>query len=398
MTESDFHLLADRVLAGEASPEEQTQLERLLADAGRRREFDELCVTGATLRDASKLLEAVDADPEPMPAQTLDRLLDEIRSRRSSVSELPRLPILARIRFLLGQRAAVGAVAAVGCCLILGWLIFTRSSAPMSPTGPVAYLVTIRGDSSLLRGNAIIAPSPVQSLFEGDRIRLEAGEEAWLVEPTGIREVEGPATVALSASSLPPRELALFTPKPVLLTINLLSSTRSANGISIYSPRGATARLNPTILWRAEPGAIYVVTLSDELDPNTPSWQVAGVRPPVDFAAVEAWRDRPLAPGHVYRLIIRQLGQPLSATEITFSTINPPLPVAGDSPAGRLVAAYDALTGSPPRVGDALADLLALPEPFANSELALRLKLLALGRLGLAAEFQSIHSQLESLP
>jgi hypothetical protein len=413
MNESEFYLLTSRVLAGEASPEEQQQLDRLLTDAGRRREFDELRATCATLRDASELVEAVHSDPEPIPAQSLNRLLDEIRSRRRSEQEPLRLPILAQIRFLLGQRGAVGVMAAIGSGLILWLLVFARSSAPLPPVAPVAYVITIRGDCSLQRGNAAVAASPVQSVFEGDGIRLETGGKAWVIDSAGLREVEGPATVALAdiksvqetssaqaippASLPPPRQLALFTPRPVLLTIDLLSTTRSADGISVYSPRGATARLAPVILWRAEPAATYELILSDELDPDTTPWQVAGVRPPIVFEGIDAWRHRPLAPDHVYRLSIRRIDEPLSATEITFSTVDPALPVVGDSPAERLVAACDALTSSPQRVGDALADLLALPAPFAHSELALRLKLLAYGSLGLAAEFQAVHSELERL-
>jgi hypothetical protein len=408
MIESEFHLLASRVLAGEASPEERIQLERLLDDAGRRRQFDELRVTCATLRNTSTLLEAVGSDPEPVPTESLSRLLVEIRSGRGARSDRPQPRIRDWIRVLLGQRSTVGAVAVIGCCLFLGWLVFIRSSAPPPQGGPVAYLVTIRGDSSMLRGNTITPASPVQSLFQGDGIHLETGSKAWLIDPTGTREVDGPTTVVLADNVSVPRtlspqathsantpELVLFAPRPVLLTINLLSTTRAANGISIYSPRGATARLNPTILWSAELGATYELSLQDELNPNTAPWEIVDVRPPVDFAEVESWRERPLAPDHVYRLSIRRIGQPLTASEITFSTVAPPTPTEGDSPASRLLAAHDALTGSPPRVGDALADLLALPEPFANSELALRLKLLAFGRLGLTEEFQSIHSELE---
>jgi hypothetical protein len=84
----------------------------------------------------------------------------------------------------------------------------------------------------------------------------------------------------------------------------------------------------------------------------------------------------------------------MGATEITFSTA-PVLeePTAGP-PADRLAAAYKSLTADPPRVGDALADLSGLPEPLASSDLALRLKLVAFGHLGLANEFEAVRARL----
>ena len=125
---------------------------------------------------------------------------------------------------------------------------------------------------------------------------------------------------------------------------------------------------------------------------------MVATRPPVRFETVEAWRDRPLSPDHLYRLTIQRSDQPLSATDITFSTAATPAPPVGSDPARRLAAAYDALNGDPAKVGDALVELLSLPAPYANSELALRLELLAYGRLGLAEDFERTVNQLRRLP
>jgi hypothetical protein len=63
----------------------------------------------------------------------------------------------------------------------------------------------------------------------------------------------------------------------------------------------------------------------------------------------------------------------------------------------KLIHAYRILSTEPSRVGDALAELLTLPPAFAESELVLRLKLLAFGRQGYKVDFDAVAERLRTL-
>jgi hypothetical protein len=414
MTDIDFQLLVSRVLAGEASPEDGVQLERTLNQVERRRQFDELRVAWESLREAAPLLEAMDAEPEPMPAESMKSLLAVVRSRQREHPQSQPVALSPWLRALFGRKTAFAAVVA-----LLGFAAYRVFIAEPSPSsgGPAGYLVAAPGQPTVLRHQRVIPTGTPQPLHPGDQIQCRAGDEAWWLKPTGLRHLRGPQSIAVQpgettgdgsplgspdpksgATSKSMFALALFSPIPALLEANLLSTTRGAEGIAIYSPRTMTARQTPTILWQAEPGATYDLTLQDELDPDAAPWQLVATRPPVRFEAVDAWRDRPLTPDHLYRLTIQRSGQLLTGTEITFSTAETLTPSVGSDPARRLAAACEDLIGEPAKVGDALAELFALPAPYANSELALRLKLLAFGRLGLAEDFERTINQLGQRP
>ena len=60
MIEDDFDILAPKVLAGEANPQERARLEQLLAhDAGLRAEFAQLRAVWTTLNDTAPLIAAI---------------------------------------------------------------------------------------------------------------------------------------------------------------------------------------------------------------------------------------------------------------------------------------------------------------------------------------------------
>ncbi|MCL4181428.1 MAG: hypothetical protein KJ072_27280 [Verrucomicrobia bacterium] len=400
MTDSEFELLASRILAGEASAEDRHALDRALANPQRLRQFDELRIAWTSLHETAPLLDAIETVPEPMPAHTLTQLLEEVRARHQPPAPILSLPAFAWARSLLGNKVALATLAAV--LAVAAYYAFNLRPFA-TPPAPIGYFIVTHGVPSVLRDGTPMSSAPHRVLWPGDELRLEANAAGWLLTVDGLSQLNGPRTVALTdgeiAAELTPVQLALFSPPSKLLADPLLTTTRGADGISVYSPRSTTARLMPAILWRAESNATYDLALRDELNPDTPPWQLNGVRPPVQFANLPAWRDRPLQPDGVYRLTIQQSGQPLSATEITFATtpaLEPP-PTADPSLASSFTAAYEDLTAAPPRTGDALATLLSLPEPHANSELALRLRLLAFGALGLTDEFQTTLAQIRLL-
>jgi hypothetical protein len=186
---------------------------------------------------------------------------------------------------------------------------------------------------------------------------------------------------------------ALFQPSRQLF--GLLVTTRGTRTLEVYSPVGFTANLSPAIIWRNSPGKSYDLTITDELTPNLAPFRRTGVVSPVEFAS--AWPGRALAKDGLYRLQITETGKPLTTSEIVFRT----LPQADITPgpvdaAGKILSAYRMLTGSPALFGDALGVLSTLPPKFADSELALRLKIFCFGQLGYQDDFQAAITRLQT--
>ena len=189
---------------------------------------------------------------------------------------------------------------------------------------------------------------------------------------------------------------ALFQPVPELLKAGLLVTTRSVQGIALYSPAGSTASLTPLILWKAEPGKTYDLRITDEFDAATPPWRLNAVTSPVDFAKVAAWNGRTLTRDGLYRLRISETGRALTACEYTFQTVKKDLDLPPDGTTNPLHEALRILTDTPSRVGDALAILLTMPPDIAASELALRLKLRAFGQLSFQADYDEVTAALQT--
>src|SRR5439155_17479906 len=122
--------------------------------------------------------------------------------------------------------------------------------------------------------------------------------------------------------------------------------------------------------------------------------RLSGVVPPVEFARVEAWQGRTLATYGLYRITLSETGKPLSVCEYTFRTLKDADASIVTAPGQKLLHAYRILSTEPSRVGDALAELFTLPPAFAESKLALRLKLYAFGQVGYREEFESVARQI----
>ena len=95
----------------------------------------------------------------------------------------------------------------------------------------------------------------------------------------------------------------------------------------------------------------------------------------------------------LYRMRLAETGGPLTASEYTFRTLDVPSRTSAEP----ILNAVQIMTSNPARVGDALADLLTLPPAMADSELALRLKVLAFAQLGYTGDADATAAQLARL-
>ncbi len=401
----EFDTLAAKVLANEASPLERVRLEELLEQSfEKRKEFDDLASIWKQLQVGLPVVHAMDAPTVPIPEDRLLQLLAPAKPKlppRQGRSGDRRLWLLAASVTVLASLAGV--------------LFFTHRPSPNRisvgpPNSTCGYLLTLQGQPEVRRAGGKLPADGVTRLRMEDEIRLPAGTRVTLITSNGAAILTGPRLLTLrdmeeSAIAPPPHALsaslrtALFSPARKLLAVGLLASpTRGGETIPIYSPVGATANLAPRILWKTEPGKTYDLLLTDEFNSNTPPWRLSGVGSPVEFSQVAAWQGRILSKEGLYRLRLNETGKPLTACEQTFRTLSGADTSPSASPIERLSNAFTLLTSDPPRVGDALANLVTLPLDLGNSDLALRLKLVAFGQLAYQADFEDVMATLHRGP
>jgi hypothetical protein len=139
----------------------------------------------------------------------------------------------------------------------------------------------------------------------------------------------------------------------------------------VLSPHGATASTEPLVAWAAAPGRTYEVELRDALLPATKPARAEGVVPPLKFSRL---RPEPLVAGGIYILTVTETGRPASVVSGRFMVVVPPADFTGGAdPAAVAVAAFQALTESPARTGDAWLLHQQLPADWRESELGRRL-------------------------
>ena len=429
--EDEFDILAAKVLAGEATEAERSQLQSMLANSEQlRAEFAALQLTWNSLQKAAPVFQAQAAPPTEIPSgrlRQLQRVVWDARPLSPSAqsnrrrNEEPNGLFLADIFRHWRARwngAVAGIVSVALIALFLGtsfWL--NQSATPRSPAGsstaPVAHLLVLQGRPEVRRDGQLLSAAIAFTLRAGDKVHLPPGTEALAVTPGGDVSLQGPKTttaseLAVAAGSSNRRtnqmgqasglHTALFQPAPELLKAGLLVTTRSVQTIPLYSPVGATAHRTPVILWKTEPGKTYDLRLTDEFDSTAAPWTLSAATSPVEFAKVEAWKGRPLAANGLYRLRISEAGRALTACEYTLRTVKEERDSPPNAPTNPLQEALRILTATSSRVGDALAILLTLPPELAGSELALRIKLMAFGQLGYHADFEEVASALRPGP
>ena len=416
----NFDMLAVRVLAGEASPGEQTRLQTMLErDARLREEFEDLRIAREALHRFASLSQAMDAPPALAPGYRLAELDTAVRSHFRGRASGPARSPFGFFRAWLTQGMLLKGAVALGLLVIAGWLILGPGGRPSGGQShsPIAYLTTVQGPVAVVRGGKTQTVATTIEVRAGDQIQLGAGAVAQALTPSGVIAVTGPRVMAggeletagsqskrsVPATSQPGGAVAqlrsiLFGPAQGLLAMAQPPVTRGGGqAITLYSPRQATRNLEPVILWKCAPGKKYDLTIRDENDERIPAWRLSGVVSPVDFRKVAAWQSRPLATNALYRLGISETGDRLSICDYTFQTLDGRATQLEHSPAGKIAEAYELLAREDLCLGDTLAELLTLPPEWAESEVVLRLKLALFSRLGLSDDYEAAAAKLNAM-
>src|SRR5690606_23901434 len=302
---------------------------------------------------------------------------------------------------------------AVGiAALLLAFLTFLAlRPAQNEPAGsshrPAAYAVIQDGSAKIIRGSQEVPASQVEALEPLDELVLPPGARATLVLAGGIATLNGPWRGVISSAALTQKapdsgasadrlKLALFEEPHELRGAGLLASTRSGSTLRIFSPAGVTAWVNPLIIWDSQPGKSYEVTVTDAFDSTAQPVSASAVFSPLEFTQIPGAQDWPLRPGGLYRIRVQESGNPFILAERTFQVADPGSLRPTQVGVAQLLLAHEILAGAPARVGDAMAELLTIPNNLARTPLAVRLKLLAFGQLGDAEGFAAMLALLQA--
>jgi hypothetical protein len=431
MPEDSFESLAAKVLAREATGLEKQRLQELFAqDPSLRQHFADMALARTILREAGPLAQALDAAPAPVPEEQMRPLRDAVRAqakgRRVSAPAALSLPDRIWAWAWRGWPQAVLTTCAVLLMIGVVFLLLpSRREGVQTPfdTQIIGYLMAQHGQPQIRRRGQTLPFSEMAALRFGDEIRLPARCEAHVLIQEGLVQIHGPQTlraeqVGTSQAAVPlslrnsagmsgsntlagATGIALFCPADMSLGMGLLVTKREARSIRLSSPSGSTRNLTPPILWKNEPGKIYNLTIIDELNATTKPWRVSGVTPPIDFSTVPEWKDRALSRDGLYRIRLSETDNPLSTSESTFRTLADAAAFSvspASAPLDKIERAWQALVSDTPCLGDAAAELLTLPPSVANSELPLRLKLVAFGQLGLKEDYDATAAKLRPAP
>jgi hypothetical protein len=380
--------------------------------------YEELNQACGFVRKFGPLVDALHAAPEPVPERRLSELRRALRQQSFAQAQPPLkrreearpwfAPILAWMQQYV---VAAGAVAVL--LSLLGFYLIRqatrRDMVDMHSPDTVAYFLS--GDGRVEVGQRARAKvtQPFMPLRKGEQVVLAGGTAVFLT-PAGVAQLQGPAKTAAetlasfvakavgtrSASTV---RTALFQPIRQVPLPRWRTTAPTGQDIVIYSPRDATRSLTPLILWKGEPGKTYEVSIQDEANRNAKPLRAAQVTSPVEFERVPQWAGLKLVPDRRYRLVLRETGSERSTTAHTFYTLDDATAdaLSQRTPAPSLERAYLSLSVEPRAVGDALAALLSLPTELADTELVLRLKLVAFQMAELSEEYKAVLEKLTQL-
>ena len=419
----DFNLLAMKVLGGEATLDEQKQMSEILQrDETAKKQFAELKEAHQILQEVAPLEQAIDAQAPPLPEHRLGQLRSAVRCETKKDSVAYRETFSLKTWWQKSFCSPAFAVAGATLVLTMGILLWqsTKEQKPsllplvergkrsiknhsQQPSVLAGFLLPETGQPEVYRAGQQIPLRKTTPLMVGDQIKLANGSTIiCITTPAGSKKITGPKKFIVEQENIEPAKqdslaIAILQPMSRVLANISLEPLRSATHFPIYSPQGYTRGFPLVVVWKAEAGKKYDLQIRYTLGTAQPALKLEGVVPPIDFSLVPEWKDKEFVPDGLYKISISESENPSQASEGYFQAAKDLMRVGREekSPSEKIERARQSLSEKSPRWGDALAELLTLPEEYAQSELVLRFKLYIFGKLGLEEEFGLIKKQLQ---
>ncbi len=285
----------------------------------------------------------------------------------------------------------LAALVALGLGGVLAALVADRSLK----VPPAAFLVAIDENTVVRLGWKSRKLATVLTLPADAAVAVPANKSVLLVHSDGRQEkFTGPVRIQVPTPT--PSELEFLTvPLAVLAAPTADSASEEDSSIRITSPASVTRFLNPTLSWVPSEGIHYDVAVIDPADEAAPPRIALGVRPPLLFSALESSQGPSLPNDRIFAVLVRVTGEKgigganqfLTARDATIAELS-------SAPADLLAEAVSALAHKPARTGDAWLALSRLPEPWKQSELAIRLRLKVSTDLRLRDEIKQVQGEL----
>lgn len=315
------------------------------------------------------------------------------------MDELFRLTPEERRKRRIIRLALAGLVVAIVFAGVTFSFFFRWWNKKPEPIVPGAYLVATGGAQNVRINSRDTTLHTTLAVPGGGAVELPAGARVIVVQPeTGeAKPVTGPATMRFEAAKQPRGDKADFlaSPRETLATGHYSGPRESSGRVLVTSPFGVTRFLNPVITWEPRPGVRYDVAVIDPDDPAAPPRVARNMLPPVRIDQLETTQERVLLADRIYNVIVRETGSETQVGGMRFlvspDATDAALPLA---PAELVAEALQALWSKPSRTGDGWLALSRLPPDWAESELALRLRMRAAADLGLFDEIEKIQWQL----
>jgi len=314
-----------------------------------------------------------------------------------TTADMIHLPVF-RLRTRVGWGVAMLGAVAIGIALL--W----RADRRIATLVPSVYLVAPDGPVDVRVGFRTHTVHATYSVPVGKKITLKEGAQIDALFADGhLEHWAGPLQRVAPA---PPSADATFVNDTLLQALKTAPPTVAkttienapSDQIPIMSPSGLTRFLNPEITWKAKDGLRYDVAVLDLADQNAPPRTLLGMRPPVSVSSLQTTQGPKLVADRIYGVIIRVTGEKTVGGTSRFLTA--PDAVVGNlptDPAHLLEEAFTALTAAPARVGDGWLALSRLPEDWRQTELAVRLRLIATSQLNLRHDYAAAQADLKLL-
>src|SRR3989442_11693964 len=160
--DEEFDILTVKILAGEASAEEQARLEQLMAQkAELKRDFADLKAAWDSVREIGPLARAMEAPPGSIPSARLFALQEAVKKKFGSTSgadsipqsgELRRQPPTAarRIEPVRGDDVRYGNEASSAFARVKQWFSGTIGLAPMGVAVALLIVMALAGGIFLI--------------------------------------------------------------------------------------------------------------------------------------------------------------------------------------------------------------------------------------------------------